>query len=485
MARYAANRQGFGQLLQAAGVELAPNQCDTLWRYHQLLRDRNTDGDLTRLHAFETMVLLHYADCLLAVQKCADLMPEVVIDIGSGAGFPGIPLQIARPDLRGVLCEMRAKRVAFLQEAIAHCSLAQATTLHRTLGKETTAQCGGIITRAFEKVPVTLQRVAHLVPPGGVAIFLKGPSCEPEVAEANQYLAAGWRLVRDEAYAIPLTTHRRRLIVYRRLSDPTETAQRRTRTIDAASNADFKLWTELLTGRGIRKHGLALVAGSKLVAELLREMPHLCAELLVPKGLDRLPAELPPGVAVTVLAQPLHKELDVAGTKGPLALIYAAAPQAWAGQLEGATLAVPFQDPENVGAMLRSALALGVRDIVLTPEAASPYHPKALRAGGLAVLRARLWLGPPLAQLGDSVPAAALVALSAEGAPLGQFAFPDAFLLLPGLEGPGLPAHLRATAVSIPMADGTESLNAATAAALALYEWAHHRPSRDLPERGD
>ncbi len=479
MPRYPANREGFGQLLGAAGVTLSQPQIDTLWRYHQLLRERNGDGDLTRLHAFDTMVLLHYADCLLAVQKAADLLPSVVLDIGSGAGFPGIPLQIARPDLHVVLCEMRAKRVAFLQEAIDHCGLAKAQTLHRTLGRDTVTHCGGIITRALEKVPVTLQRVAHLVPPGGVAIFLKGPNCEPEVAQAKQHLAAGWQLVRDIAYAIPLTTHHRRLLVYQRQIDKTETLQRRSRTIDSAANDDFKLWAELLTGRGVRKQGLALVAGAKLVAELLSEMPHLCVELLVPKTMDRLPADLPDHVSVTVLAQPLHQQLDVSGTKGALAVVRADPPQPWSGQLDGPTLAVPFQDPENVGAVLRSALALGVRDVVLTQEAASPFHPKALRAGGLAALRARLWQGPPLAQLAELVQPEALVALSSEGTPLPNFAFPEDFLLVPGTEGPGLPAGMRATAVAIPMADGSESLNGATAAALALYQWARPRPDGD------
>lgn len=464
-----ADRAGFDALLRASGIDLAPGPTDQLWRFHQLLRARNDDGDLTRLRAFATMVSLHYVDCLLAIARAGDLVPARVLDLGSGAGFPGIPLKIARPDVEVVLCEMRARRVAFLNEAIAHLGLHGISTLHRTLGPASQQRCDGVISRACEKVPLTLQRVAPLVPPGGVAIFLKGPGCDAEVAEAVELLARGWELARDAAYDIPHTTHRRRLIVFRRRADPGDVGQRRSRSIDSPAHPEFKRYSDLLGGRGVRDHGLCLVAGSKLVDEVLRDMPHLCAELLLPKGAARLPDGTPPAMAVTELAPALHRQLDVAGTHGALAVVRAAPPAPWQGEVDGAMVAVPFQDPDNVGAMLRSALALGVRDVVLLRGAASPYHPKALRAGGLAALRLRLWQGPALAQIAELVPEDQLVALSAEGVPLPGFVFPEDFLLVAGAEGPGLPMALRARAVAVPMADGCESLNAATAAAIALY----------------
>ncbi len=480
MSAYPANREGLGAMLAASGVSLDGAQVDNLWRYHQLLRERNTDADLTRLHAFATMVSLHYADCLLAAQKVSDLLPDRVLDIGTGAGFPGIPLQIARPDLTVVLCEMRARRVAFLREAVATCAL-PSEVVHETLHHSTGLAAGGIITRAFEKVGATLQRVAQLVPAGGVAVFLKGPNCQPEVDEAALTQVRGWRLERDVAYAIPMTTHRRRVLAYRRLADASDVGQRRVRAIESPANAEFKVWLELLTGRGVRDHGFALVAGAKLVREAVTELGHLCTALLVPRGLDRLPDDLPADLPVVELALSLHKQLDVAGTRGPIAVVRATQPADWPELPEGPILAVPFQDPENVGAVLRSAAALGVGDAMMLQEAASPYHPKALRAGGLAAWRMRLWRGGKLAEFAARVPADRLVTLSAEGTPLPQFRFPDGFVLLPGLEGPGLPAALRASSVSVPMSEGHESLNGATAAALALYEWA----TRDQARPGD
>lgn len=482
MSKYAPSQGNLQKMMHQSGAPLAEPAIQQLWAYHQLLHQRNGDGDLTRLRAFDTMVSLHYVDCVLAAQKLArllgDQLPSPLLDIGSGAGLPGIPLKIALPQLEVVCCEMRVRRIAFMDEAIDHCGLHGIRTWHQTLGSGFRDKVGGIITRAFEKIPVTLQRVAQMVPPGGVAVFMKGPNCDDEIADANRGLSRSWKLLSDEAYDIPMTTHRRRLVVYRRLDDPLELVRRRSRDIDAERNDSFRQWSELLTGKGVRKHGQAIVAGSKLVPEVLRDYPHLCVELLVAKGTDRVPAEAPPELPVAVLAPSLLKALDVAGTGGPLVVVRAEAPRPWSGLPSDAVLAVPFQDPENVGAVLRSAAAMGVQEVILLRDAASPFHPKALRAGGLAALRLTLWQAGSLSELAAGLGPEKVVALSAEGTPLPSFSFPpEGFVLVPGVEGPGLPSELRAGAVAIPMSEGTESLNGATAAALALYEWST-RPLR-------
>jgi 16S rRNA (guanine527-N7)-methyltransferase len=129
---------------------------------------------------------------------------------------------------------------------------------------------------------------------------------------------------------------------------------------------------------------------------------------------------------------------------------------------------IPFQDPENVGAAIRSAAAFGASQVILLAESAHPFHPKALRASGGSVLNVALRPGPPLATIPHELP---IVALSSEGADIRDVTFPPAFGLLPGLEGPGLPEPWRDRAVRIPIEPGVESLNAAVAVGVALYEW--------------
>ncbi len=465
MGKYPPTQAGLAAMLQASGITLSDAQLGQLWQYHQLLHARNDDGDLTRLRAFDTMVSLHYVDCLLVAQKLAGRLPSPLLDIGSGAGLPGIPLKIGSPATTVICNEMRAKRIAFIDESIQTCGLQGISTWHATLGHHFDDAVGGVITRAFEKIPVTLTRVRRMVQPGGLAIFMKGPNCDDEIAEAQRAFGTSWALRDDLAYDIPFTTHRRRLVTFERLRDPTEVQRRKTRHIESGSNDAMRTWRDLLTGKGIRKHGLAIVAGSKLVPEVLRDYGHVCVELLVPLGTEHVIPEAAEELPVALLAPELFRELDQFGTKGPLVVVRAPPPRPWPGTLLGATLAVPFQDPENVGAVLRSAAALGVREV------ASPYHPKAVRSGGLAAWRLNLWSSAGVAEVAAAVPSEQLVALSAEGTALQHFVFPDDFLLLPGLEGPGLPADLRAQAVSIGMADGNESLNGPVAVAVALFRW--------------
>jgi len=183
----------------------------------------------------------------------------------------------------------------------------------------------------------------------------------------------------------------------------------------------------------------------------------------------------PPGFPATgewyQLQPRLYRTLDVFGTGAPLLLVETPELPAWApadGLGPGCTLMVPFQDPENVGAVIRSAVAFGAGDVVLLRECGHPYHPRAIRASGGAVFQARLRSGPSLAELPADLP---LVPLSVGGRSIASFEFPERFALVPGVEGPGLPTRLRAHALSIPISDRVESLNAATAAAVALFAW--------------
>ncbi len=238
--------------------------------------------------------------------------------------------------------------------------------------------------------------------------------------------------------------------------------------IRSAENPRFKEWRSLLESRGIRRHGKAIVGGAKLIPELASEFEGRVNCWLVPESME------PPGYkgAVFTLARPLFRELDMHGTGGPLAVV-AVPPSEDPGLVPdtpGCTVYLPFQDPANVGAAVRSAVAFGVEDIVLLEEASHPFHPKSVRAGGTALFRVRWYHGPSISRLTGGDPP--LIALAMAGEPLPGFRFPLRFGLVPGLEGPGLPRGFKADiSLAIPMRAGVESLNAAVAVSIALYEW--------------
>jgi len=571
-------------LFERSGLRLSAAQLEQFWRFHELLRARNEELDLTRLHNFENMVLKLYVDSAL-VATLVDL-PSPLLDLGTGAGFPGIPLKIVRPDVRLVLAEAKHQRVEFLQEAVRHLGLRDVDIVPHRIGRKYEGRVAGVITRAVETMQETLRHLAPWLPLGARVLFMKGPESQSEVDAFQNEFAGAYRITLDRSYAIPQTPHRRRLIVVERLTsdfgtgaevgaaarmdadadlvdadeedveassgthdvfgtapedgldaqaadeleagveerleaviddgedsvpdlddladlseddvdeealslavgvaagEPLATSSERrleiserrstreVREIQSTTNATFKQLAALHSGRGVRRAGLALIAGIRPILEVVRDFPERCVAW-ISDGPPAPPSEVPPAVIWYRMNRDLLRRIDVIGTGPPLLLVRVPEFHVWseAEWPAGCTLFVPFQDPENVGAILRSAAAFGVAQVVLLAEAAHPFHPKSVRAaGGSALLRLQFRRGPSIASLEpDEVP---LLTLGTTGQDIGSFHFPATFGLLPGMEGPGLPEGLRTPeALQIPMQPGVESLNAATATAIALFLW--------------
>jgi len=242
-------------------------------------------------------------------------------------------------------------------------------------------------------------------------------------------------------------------------------------SITSAANPKYKLWKSLLESRGIKKAGMCLVSGSKTINEIVRLHPEKIRGWIFHNRSEVDSESISPDIPVYILGSQLYRELDVFGTGYPLLLT--ALPEITDFEKCGDTyevmLLIPFQDPSNVGAVIRSAAAFGFHAIVLLAEAALPFHPKSIRAGGTAIFEVDYFKGPSINDL-ETIEYP-VVALSSGGLPIDTFSFPDRFALLPGMEGTGLPDDISAAStVSIPMEPHIESLNAAVASSIALYE---------------
>jgi 16S rRNA (guanine(527)-N(7))-methyltransferase RsmG len=470
-----AGREQMGAIFRSCGIELAESQLRRLWDYHNLLRERNPELNLTRVRNFTNMVLKLYVDSILP----ADMLdlPSPLLDLGTGPGMPGIPLKIYRPGIDILLAESRVRRVEFLNEAIRHLNLTGMRVVAGRISPRFEDPVAGVITRAVEPVDETLERVGGCLAAGGQVIFMKGPRCGPEIERAQARFEKEFALVLDRPYHIPHTSHERRLLVYRRLDEPLyqrrarAMAERAVRSITSEQNPLFKELKKLLTSRGVRKGGQALVSGSRPIAELLARHPERCEAWLSRDDHPPPPPQSPARLKWILLTPALFAELDIFGTHSPLLLISLPEISPWLpaeGFPMGCSLLIPFQDPENVGTAIRSAAAFGAAQVILLAESAHPFHPKALRASGGNALSVRLRQGPALGALPSDLP---VVALSAEGTDIRDKPFPPAFGLLAGLEGPGLPETWRSRAVRIPIHPDIESLNASAAVSVALYEW--------------
>ena len=171
----------------AWGVVLEAHTCERLSRYLTLVYETNQRMNLTRVPP-EHAVGRHLVDslCLLAVHT----PPEgaQVLDIGTGAGLPGIPLAIVRPDLQVTLLDSHGKTVQFLREACAalgiDATVVQARAEKWAHAPEARGQFDAVIARAVAKMPILTELMTPFLKIGGVGLALKSANETDEILQA-------------------------------------------------------------------------------------------------------------------------------------------------------------------------------------------------------------------------------------------------------------------------------------------------------------
>lgn len=248
--------------------------------------------------------------------------------------------------------------------------------------------------------------------------------------------------------------------------------------IESPSNANFKKWLELTESRGVKEHGLCLVSGRKIVPEMMKNHPDLVAEVLTHP--DRVMEVM--GIRqqrYATLKKDLFKQLDVFGTDFPLLVMKAPAIEKLTSSKNNAAIDLPepkglevilaLQDPRNLGAALRSCQGFDVKKVYLCEECAHPFHPESIRSSSGASFDLSFARIPALSKL-NAHPF--MKVLDSGGESLSSSKWSKNQFLVLGLEGPGIPENLSSAAkVHIPISDKLESLNAATALAIALYDY--------------
>jgi TrmH family RNA methyltransferase len=236
--------------------------------------------------------------------------------------------------------------------------------------------------------------------------------------------------------------------------------------IESEQNSSFKLFKTLLSSRGIRSEQLFILSGKKLVEESIRQRPAMIRWEILTEG-QQSQTQLPSHYII-YLPKALFNELDQLGTHFNLLIMQV--PEFSPGNLTdppaSAELILPLGDPSNLGAMIRSAAAFGVKKIWLTKESAHPFLPKAIKASSGACFLVDFYLAPSIQEIQSTC-----IALDAGGETLEKFKWPKDFRLLVGEEGQGVPKHIPVISLSIPMEPGIESLNATVAMSLALYQY--------------
>src|SRR5215471_3302127 len=121
--------QPFLEGLHSIGLDLTQQQLEQLLRYRDALLDWNTRINLTSITNPEEVLMKHFLDSLSLLMAC-DILDARVLDIGAGAGFPGLPLKIVRPQWHVELLEATGKKVKFLQHVIETFQLKDVEAVH-------------------------------------------------------------------------------------------------------------------------------------------------------------------------------------------------------------------------------------------------------------------------------------------------------------------------------------------------------------------
>ena len=185
------NLEQFKEGLKELQIELSDKQINQFLQYYELLVETNKVMNLTAITEFDEVVEKHFLDSL-SLCRVYDLKDNVkILDLGTGAGFPGIPLKIAFPDLELVLADSLNKRIKFLNQVIDELELKNITAVHaraEELGKnkDYREQFDVCVSRAVANLSSLSEYCIPFVKVGGKFISYKSGSIEEEVAEAKK-----------------------------------------------------------------------------------------------------------------------------------------------------------------------------------------------------------------------------------------------------------------------------------------------------------
>lgn len=173
--------------LEALNLSIDEDQVERLLDFIKLIEKWNKAYNLTAIRYREDMVLLHLLDSLAVLSFVEG--PRV-IDIGTGAGLPGIPLAICLPETEFVLLDGNAKKTRFVQQAVLELKLKNVAVSHSRVEQYHPEHTfNTVITRAFASLPTIVELTEHLLGKGGAILAMKGQRPDEELERMPQKVA--------------------------------------------------------------------------------------------------------------------------------------------------------------------------------------------------------------------------------------------------------------------------------------------------------
>lgn len=194
------------------GIDLDQSQLDLLWQFAHLLRERNEHVNLTSIVSLEGILTLHMLDSLSVAIALGDA--RRLMDVGTGGGFPGIPLAVAFPDKDFTLIDGTQKKIRFVAEAIAALDIRNARAIAARAESYTGEKNFDVVlTRAVAALPELVREAGKLLAPHGRLLAMKGKLPDDEIRAVPR----GWR-VETKRLTVPGVDAERHLITLTRKS---------------------------------------------------------------------------------------------------------------------------------------------------------------------------------------------------------------------------------------------------------------------------
>ncbi len=197
---------------------MTPAQAAQFVRYYELLAEWNAKFNLTAITDEAGVLARHFADSL-SVLPALPASAKMLLDVGTGAGFPGIPIKIMRPELDVTLMDSTQKKLGFCDEVTRALGLAGIRTAHARAEEAAhdarhRERYDAVVARAVAAMPTLAEYLLPFVKVGGVCIAMKGSDAKEEAAQAGAAISTlGGKLARVDEVTLANLPDKRALIV--------------------------------------------------------------------------------------------------------------------------------------------------------------------------------------------------------------------------------------------------------------------------------
>ncbi|MBO5136348.1 MAG: 16S rRNA (guanine(527)-N(7))-methyltransferase RsmG [Clostridia bacterium] len=219
------NKDLFINTAKKLNIEVSSKQVEYFKKYSEILVEKNKVMNLTSITDDEGIAIKHFIDSILVLSLVEIPENSKVIDVGTGAGFPGIPLKIMREDMEITLLDSLNKRITFLNEVKTALNLEKTTCIHSRAedggkNKDLREKFDFSVSRAVAPLKVLCEYDLPFVKVGGYFIAMKSAEIEEELEESRAMIGSlGGKIKEIKEITIPDTDIKRKIVIIEKIKE--------------------------------------------------------------------------------------------------------------------------------------------------------------------------------------------------------------------------------------------------------------------------